>query len=160
MRFAIRRATKADLPSLGRLGALLVEQHHGFDRRRFLADDSRTPETYARFLGNQLEEPDALVLAAEDAGQIVGYTFSQMDGPDFKALRGPAALLHDLLVGPDHRGRGIAARLVEETVALWRERGARQILLSTACQNLPAQRLFARLGFRATMIEMTRELDD
>jgi hypothetical protein len=27
----IRRATSADLPRLGRLGALLVEEHHAFD---------------------------------------------------------------------------------------------------------------------------------
>jgi RimJ/RimL family protein N-acetyltransferase len=34
------------------------------------------------------------------------------------------------------------------------------VVLSTAVQNEPAQRLFANLGFRRTMIEMTRELDD
>jgi len=32
-------------------------------------------------------------------------------------------------------------------------------VLSTAEQNEPAQRLFARAGFRRTMIEMTRERD-
>jgi hypothetical protein len=30
-------------------------------------------------------------------------------------------------------------------------------VLTTAAPNATAQRLFARLGFRATMIEMTRE---
>jgi hypothetical protein len=33
----VRRATPADLPSIGRLGALLVEEHYDFDPRRFLA---------------------------------------------------------------------------------------------------------------------------
>ena len=154
----IRPARATDLPDLGRLGALLVEQHHGFDRRRFIPGDSRTAEAYARFLGRQLEDPAALVLVAEHNGRVVGYAFGELDGPDFKALRGPAALLHDLLVDPDHRGRGVAARLVEETAARLRARGATQFLLSTAAQNAPAQRLFSRLGFRPTMIEMTREL--
>jgi hypothetical protein len=34
------------------------------------------------------------------------------------------------------------------------------VVLSTAEQNEAAQRLFASTGFRRTMIEMTRELDD
>jgi RimJ/RimL family protein N-acetyltransferase len=33
------------------------------------------------------------------------------------------------------------------------------VVLSTAVRNEAAQRLFARAGFRPTMIEMTRELD-
>ena len=33
----IRRATNVDLPSPGRLGALLVQEHHDFDALRFLA---------------------------------------------------------------------------------------------------------------------------
>ena len=36
-------------------------------------------------------------------------------------------------------------------------RGAPMSVLSTAARNEAAQRLFARMGFRPTMIEMTRE---
>lgn len=35
--------------------------------------------------------------------------------------------------------------------------GARPFVLSTAARNESAQRLFARHGFRPTMLEMTRE---
>ena len=51
----IRRATSADLPSIGRLGALLIAEHHDFDSRRFLAAKPRTPADYASFLSTQLE---------------------------------------------------------------------------------------------------------
>jgi ribosomal protein S18 acetylase RimI-like enzyme len=156
----VRRATNADLPSLGRLGALLVQQHHDFDPRRFLAPSRRTPDHYADFLGSQLDNPDVLVLVADQGGTVIGYTFAAMEGYDYKSLRGPAALLHDILVGPDHRGRGVGRQLLEETLSLLRSRGARQIVLSTAERNESAQRLFMRMGFRKTMIEMTRELDD
>ena len=71
----IRPARSADLPSLGRLGALLVQQHHDFDPARFLAPGGRTPEHYAAFLGSQLENPDALVLVADHEGEVIGYTF-------------------------------------------------------------------------------------
>jgi ribosomal protein S18 acetylase RimI-like enzyme len=35
--------------------------------------------------------------------------------------------------------------------------GAPRVLLHTASQNREGQALFAKLGFRSTMIEMTRE---
>jgi ribosomal protein S18 acetylase RimI-like enzyme len=156
----VRRATSADLPSLGRLGALLVQQHHDFDRRRFLAPSPRTSEHYAGFLASQLDDPDVLVIVAEHEGRVIGYTFAAMEGYDYKSLRGPAGLLHDLLVDPDHRGRGVGRRLLDETLSTLQARGARQIVLSTADRNESAQRLFTRVGFRRTMIEMTRELDE
>jgi ribosomal protein S18 acetylase RimI-like enzyme len=156
----VRRATSADLPSLGRLGALLVQQHHDFDGRRFLAANRRTADHYAEFLGSQLDDPDVLVIVAEHEGRVIGYIFAAMEGYDYKSLRGPAALLHDLLVDPDHRGRGVGRRLLEETLSMLQARGARQIVLSTAERNESAQRLFTRMGFRRTMIEMTRELDE
>src|SRR5690349_21518939 len=43
----IRRATDADLPHLAKLGALLVQEHHDFDRRQFLAAGNRTPPDYS-----------------------------------------------------------------------------------------------------------------
>jgi ribosomal protein S18 acetylase RimI-like enzyme len=49
--------------------------------------------------------------------------------------------------------------LLSATVAALRVRGAPRVVLSTAERNESAQRLFARAGFRRTMIEMTRELD-
>jgi ribosomal protein S18 acetylase RimI-like enzyme len=48
--------------------------------------------------------------------------------------------------------------LLDATVVALEARGARQIVLSTATRNETAQRLFARAGFRPTMIEMTRDL--
>lgn len=156
----VRQATRADLPSLGRLGALLVRQHHDFDPRRFLAADRRTPDHYAEFLASQLDDPDVVVLVAEQDGQVIGYTFAAMEGYDYKSLRGPAALLHDLLVDPGQRGRGVGSRLLGETISRVKSRGARQIVLATAERNESAQRLFTRMGFRRTMVEMTRDLDE
>ena len=50
----VRHATPADLPGIGRLGALLVEEHYGFDPRRFLAARPGTQEGYASFISTQL----------------------------------------------------------------------------------------------------------
>jgi ribosomal protein S18 acetylase RimI-like enzyme len=76
------------------------------------------------------------------------------------AHRGPAGVLHDVIVNPEHRGRGVGRLLIEAALEFFRSRGAPRVVLSTAARNEAAQRLFAGMGFRRTMIEMTRELDD
>lgn len=156
----IRRATPADLPWIGRLGALLVEEHYEFDPRRFLAAKPRTPADYASFISTQLEDSDKAVLVADDNGNVVGYAYAAIEGYDYMALRGPAGVLHDLVVNPEHRNRGVGLLLLDAALAFFKSRGVPRVVLSTAERNEAAQRLFARMGFRRTMIEMTREMDD
>jgi ribosomal protein S18 acetylase RimI-like enzyme len=156
----VRRATPADLPGIGRLGALLVKEHYDFDPQRFLAARQGTPEGYASFISTQLEDPDKAVLVAVDDGHMIGYAYAAVEGYDYMALRGPAGVLHDLIVDPEHRGRGVGWLLLDAALEFFRSRGAPRVVLSTAEQNEAAQRFFASTGFRRTMIEMTRELDD
>lgn len=153
----IRPATTADLPRLGRLGALLVETHHAFDPRRFLAARDRTPADYAGFLVRQLDDPRVVILVADDHGDVIGYSYGAIEGYDYMALRGPAGALYDIVVDSEYRGRGVGRLLLEVTLEALELRGAPRVVLSTAQSNDVAQRLFERAGFRRTMIEMTRE---
>ena len=154
----IRAAAPGDLEVIGRLGALLVEEHHGFDGRRFIAATPDTPRAYASYLGTQLANQKVVVLVAEQDGKVVGYAYAGVEGWDYMQLRGPAGALYDIVVDPSYRGRGIGGALLERMIAELAARGAPRVVLSTAEQNGAAQRLFARAGFRPTMIEMTREL--
>jgi ribosomal protein S18 acetylase RimI-like enzyme len=153
----IRNATSADVPVIGRLGALLVRTHHDFDAKRFIPATERTADGYGSYLGSQLRNSDVIVLVAEEQGDVVGYTYAGMEGYDYMALRGPAGVLYDIVVDPSHRGHGVGRRLLDATLAALAAKGAPRVVLSTAERNEPAQRLFARAGFRRTMIEMTRE---
>jgi ribosomal protein S18 acetylase RimI-like enzyme len=155
---AVRPAAPGDLSAIGRLGALLVRLHHEFDPERFIAATPRTEQGYASFLGEQLQEPDVIVLVAERQGHVVGYAYARVDGYDYMSLRGPAGVFHDIVVDPAHRGQGIGRVLLDTAIAALTARGAPRVVLSTAERNEPAQRLFASAGFRRTMIEMTREL--
>jgi ribosomal protein S18 acetylase RimI-like enzyme len=156
----VRRATPADLPTIGHLGALLVKEHYDFDPRRFLPATPGTPAGYASFIGTQLADPNKAVLVAETDGEVIGYAYAAVEGYDYMALRGPAGVLQDVIVDPEHRGRGVGRLLLDATLEFFRSRGVPRVVLSTAAQNEAAQRLFASMGFRRTMIEMTRELDD
>ena len=156
---AIRRALPADLPTLGRLGALLVRMHHELDPQRFIPARPGIEQGYADYLGSKLEERSVVVLVAEQAGEVVGYAYGGLEETDYMALRGPAGALYDIVVNPDQRGCGIGRLLLDAMLAALTSLGAPRVVLSKAERNPAAQRLFASAGFRRTMVEMTRELN-
>jgi ribosomal protein S18 acetylase RimI-like enzyme len=160
MTITTRSASPADQAALGRLGALLVTLHYEFDAQRFVAPTPRTAEGYGRFLVSQIGREGVMVLVAVDEhDQVVGYAYAALEGPDWMALRGPAGVINDIIVDPDHRRQGIGQRLLTEALAELKALGAPRVVLSTAHKNETAQALFAKAGFRSTMIEMTRETD-
>ncbi|MCC6763941.1 MAG: GNAT family N-acetyltransferase [Deltaproteobacteria bacterium] len=152
----IRHATAADEGALGHLGAELLRLHHGFDAERFMAPGPNTEEGYGRFLAAAHANDDTLVLVAERAGEIVGYCFAGIEPRSWKELRDRAGFVHDVLVVEGARGTGTGERLVEAAAEWLLARGVARVMLWTAEKNVHAQRLFERLGFRRTMIEMTR----
>jgi ribosomal protein S18 acetylase RimI-like enzyme len=133
--------------------------HHDFDRERFIAATPQTEQAYASFLGTQLGEPHVVILVAEHDHEVIGYAYAGVEGYDYMSLRGPAGVLHDIVVDPAHRERGIGRMLLDATLAALAARSVPRIVLWTAERNEGAQRLFARAGFRRTMVEMTHELD-
>jgi ribosomal protein S18 acetylase RimI-like enzyme len=153
----IRPAERRDLPALGKLGALLVRVHHQFDAARFMTAGGDIDAGYAWFLGTQLDEADVVIYAAERAGQIIGYVYAGLEPQSWKELRDAAGFIHDVVVDPAARGHGVATRLVAAAADWLVAHGAPRVMLWSAEKNAPAQRLFERLGFRRTMVEMTRE---
>jgi ribosomal protein S18 acetylase RimI-like enzyme len=63
-----------------------------------------------------------------------------------------------LAVGPEHRGQGIGAVLLERVVAAadWMGRG---VALDLGLENGAARRLYERLGFRVSSVRRTSEVD-
>jgi ribosomal protein S18 acetylase RimI-like enzyme len=156
--FTVRRAERADLPALGRLGAQLLRTHHEFDRKRFMAPRTNSEDGYAWFLGTQLAHDEAVVFVAERDGEVLGYVYAGIEPMSWKELREEAGFIHDVCVDAGARGAGIATALVEEAIRWLSGRGVPRVLLWTAATNESARRLFERLGFRLTMREMTREV--
>jgi len=150
----IRPASKSDEVALGRLGAALMRQHHASDPRRFIQTD-RPEEGYGRFLVSQLANPDMLVLVAERTGEILGYVFAGLEPTSWRDLRGPCGFIHDVYVRESARRQGTGQSLMRAAIKWAHSRGRAQVVLWSKMGNDGAQRLFAKLGFRETMIEMT-----
>ncbi|MBS2013123.1 MAG: GNAT family N-acetyltransferase [Deltaproteobacteria bacterium] len=156
--------TKADLPQVGRLAGKLVRMHYDLDPKRYLY--LANPEAgYARYFAGELESDDVVLLVAQDAskdaaadGAIVGYAYARLEERSYNELLDACGKLHDVLVEESARGHGLGEALVREVLARMKAKGAPRVLLLTAIQNAAAHRLFEKLGFRTTMLEMTAEI--
>ena len=158
MAVVVRKAEPRDLEALGRLGAMLMQTHYAFDSLRFLAPHPGVEHGYASFLRVRIDSPDDVIFVAEKDGHVAGYVFAALEPMSWKELRGPAGFIHDVAVEEADRRSGVATALMNAAIDWLRQHGAPRVVLGTAAPNKGAQALFRRLGFRDTMIEMTKEL--
>lgn len=153
----IRDMTSADLDAVSLLAEQLVLLHHAWDTTRFFT----TPDVakgYRRYFQSQLGEQGVLLLTAEVDGVIAGYLFATLEARDWAKLLDAHGAVHDIFVGEAHRRQGVAQALVLEAKTRFDRLGAKQVVLYCASSNTEGQALFKRLGYRATMVEMTLDL--
>lgn len=159
---SIRPATKEDLPRIAQLAAELVRFHHSLDSARFFLTP-RLEEGYEWFLGTEMDRKESIIFVAEraangeNAAEIIGYAWGRLEPRDWMELRDACGRLHEIFVIPSARKFGAGKRLLQETLQWLEVRGAPRIILTSAWQNKEAHQFFESLGFRYTMIEMTRE---
>ena len=84
------------------------------------------------------------VLAFDDATPV--GLVNAIEGFSTFACR-PLVNVHDVVVAPSHRGRGIAAQMFKQVEVLARERGACKLTLEVLQCNTPARNVYQRLGF-------------
>jgi ribosomal protein S18 acetylase RimI-like enzyme len=155
-RTVIRPARPSDLPALGRMGAALARLHHEWDPRRFFLQEPME-KGYAWWLGKELKNEKAVVLVAARGRRVLGYAYGTLEPRDWNALRDVCGVLVDLMLTPEERGSGTGRLLAEAAIDALVARGAPRVVLQSAARNRAAQRFFKSLGFRPTMVELTRE---
>lgn len=136
MSISTRRAGSGDLTALSAL----------FDRyRRFYGEPSDLGLA-RRFLSERMERGESVVLLAEDeTGAPVGFVQLY---PGFSSVRASRVLvLNDLFVAEEARGRGAGAALMDAAETEGRDAGAVSLCLSTALDNVAAQRLYEGRGW-------------
>lgn len=156
----VRSARPDDLPAVAKLAAALVRQHHAYDASRFMSIEP-LEDGYLRFLRTQVGGEGVVLLVAVTArggdDAVVGYLLASLVDRDWSDLRDACGKIHDVYVEETVRMGGVATRLVEEAMTRLEAMGAPRVVLNAAWQNEHARNLFERLGFRPTMLEMTRE---
>jgi ribosomal protein S18 acetylase RimI-like enzyme len=128
--------------------ALARTSHRG---TRFTEDPGfgaeRAAELYSTWLGNALQEGDALVLVPRSAGRAGGYL-------TLHGLHGPVPHIGVLAVASDLQRRGVGRALVAEGLRRATARGASRVSVVTQGGNAAAVRFYERCGFEARRCQL------
>lgn len=105
----------------------------------------------------ELSAPSHLFLVAESEETTIGLVEARRERTH--PLFAPKDLLHvsAVYVRPEHRRRGVATRLLRETLSWGKDQGCVEAQLNTLATN-PARQLYASLGFSEVRTEMRRSL--
>lgn len=132
----VRQATTADIEAL----IPLFEWYRQFYKRASDLDGARA------FLTERLERGESVIfLALLDDGTPAGFTQLY---PIFSSTAMQRRwLLNDLFVAPEARKAGVGRALLTRAQTHAQESHARGLMLQTAVDNIPAQRLYESLGW-------------
>lgn len=87
-----------------------------------------------------------IIFAVRDAGEVVALCWCVIFDPG----TGREGEVAEVYVRPDHRGRGLAQRLLRRAVELFRERQVTFAAVWTHANNAAAVRLYRSAGFEPT----------
>ena len=106
-----------------------------------IQDSIDTGQLYVLSDDDDDDEIAACVIANDE--RVDGYSDApwQIDSDE-------VIVLHVLAVHPDHRGKGLARRLVENVIELERKAGKKALRLDVIENNTAAEKLYQKLGFR------------
>lgn len=143
----VRQAGAGDLDGLSGLLQVL------FALERDFTFDAAKARQGLRLL---LAKEDALLLAAEAGGTVVGMCSVQT--LISTAEGGPVGMVEDLVVAESWRGRGIGRLLLSEAENWAASRGLTRLQLLTDAGNRPTLDFYDRLGWAETHLVVRRKL--
>jgi GNAT superfamily N-acetyltransferase len=123
----------------------------------YVRDYDDDPDEAAASWVRRFDVSNWLFLMAFDAaqGEAVGGATVAFRSPKVHMLQGrdDLAVLWDIRVHPDYRGRGIGTGLFDRAAAWARQQGCKQLNAETQNVNIPACRFYAARGCRLGAID-------
>lgn len=144
-----RAATEADVPAVV---ALLRDDALGQGR-----ETGSEAEYLAAFAAMQAEGANALYVAEDDDGRIVGtYQLTFISGLSLRATR--RAQVESVRVARDLRGQGLGRAMVRDAERRARAAGCGLIQLTTNAGRTRAQEFYEGLGYVASHVGFKKPL--
>jgi ribosomal protein S18 acetylase RimI-like enzyme len=141
----IRNARRGDVPSLLLLWSAMLEENARFDPRLTPHPDAR--ESAAGSFAQRVEDPDEVVLVAEDGRVPIGFAAGKVTPGNGFQVPGRLGQITDCYVIPARRRRGAGRRLASRMADLLVGKGAETIRLQVVVKNAEAEAFWASLGY-------------
>ena len=153
----IRKATLDDLEQIKDLKLQAKASEARYNPSLAPVEDNR--EMYLRYLRNDLTSEDRAVFVATDGDEAVGVITGRIHTTLPIRVRRRQGNISNLFVAPQHREKGVAAKLVAELLRWFRGEGIADVYLGVHCGNAPALKMFRELGFQDYLIEFKKDIE-
>jgi GNAT superfamily N-acetyltransferase len=152
----IRAATVGDHPAILALIAQLQDAERSIEPA--LPPGATIAPAYFAELMDACRAHAGAVFIAERASRVQGFAsvLARVPREGADEPRVSYALLRDLVVDRDHRGRGTGQALLDAALAHARASGASELRVDALARNTAAHALYARAGFEPYLV--TRRL--
>jgi ribosomal protein S18 acetylase RimI-like enzyme len=133
---SIQRATIDELDSLTEL----------FNSYRVFYEQESDIQSAKSFLKERLLNEDSVVFIAYEEGNGVGFVQLY---PTFSSVSMKRSwVLNDLYVNASARKKGFGEKLIQKAIEFAEETGAKGLFLETGHDNVTAQSLYEKVGFK------------
>lgn len=117
-----------------------------FDLYRQFYQQSPDTEGAREFLKTRILNGESVIFIAYESEEAVGFTQLY---PSFSSVSMKRSwILNDLYVKKEYRGKGVGEKLINKAIEMAQDTGAKGVLLETASDNIPAQGLYEKIGFK------------
>ncbi|NTV91864.1 MAG: GNAT family N-acetyltransferase [Chlorobiaceae bacterium] len=145
---AVRTATSRDIDRCTELLGILFSEEHEF------APDARAQKQgLSLVIGNA---SNGIIFVCEVDGTIQGMVMLLFTVSTFIGKK--AAILEDMIVEPQWRGKGIGTHLINHATAFAEEEGFGRITLLTDHDNIKALSFYNHLGFIPSEMKVMRKM--
>jgi ribosomal protein S18 acetylase RimI-like enzyme len=153
----VRRAVEGDVAALARLHAEVQALHRAALPHQYRDASLGELEAWMRRL---LDDPDVVVLVADEHGRAVGFAVVRREASSGDALALPRlrAMVEGIGVAATARRRGAGRALMAAAEELARSWGATSVVLDVQSFNTGAEGFYRALGYRAAATRLSKRL--
>ena len=150
----IRKATVSDIEQLSIFEQDLIETERPFD------PTLKRQNTHYYDLNEMVSAPHIRLLVAQSGDIIVGSGYARLEKSKPYLQHLTHAYLGFMYVLPEHRGKGINQKIMEE-LKLWvRSQNITELRLEVYQDNASAIKAYEKIGFAKHILQMRLNLDD
>ncbi len=138
--FKIERVEDVE-PLIDELLELYTRAYEGLEEYAY-----NTPSSIRRYLRwLHRHDPEGMFVARDQEGRIVGFIAVDSNWINRGRRVGE---IHELVVGPEARGKGLAKALIEKAIDYFRSKGLKTSGLWVGEHNRSAKKLYEKLGYK------------
>ena len=141
----IRQATLSDIPKVVELWAEHVDFHADYDPHFTRKQNSE--EGFGKYLREQIDNPNLLLLVAESEAKIVGFLSAELGKYPPCFVQRDYGAISDIAVTKGYRRRGIGRKLLAEAMKWFTSKDIDQIETRVATTNPLSINFWRQMGF-------------